>query len=74
MIEFPMETCLNADCKNQTTGTVNPGIVWIGKRTELGIAAQIPMNPRSGEGAGVFGLFHVFIDDVFPKSIGRPLF
>ncbi len=74
VIEFPMETCLNADCKNQTTGTVNPGIAWIGKRLELGIAAEIPMNPRSGAGIGVFGLFHLFIDDLFPKSIGRPVF
>ncbi|MGE5172827.1 MAG: hypothetical protein ACM3MD_03250, partial [Betaproteobacteria bacterium] len=74
VVEFPMETCLNADCKNQTTGTVNPGVAWIGKHTELGIAAEIPMNPRSGAGTGVFVLFHLFIDDLFPKSIGRPIF
>ncbi len=74
VVEFPMETCLNTDCKNQTTGTVNPGIAWIGKYTELGIAAKIPMNPRSGAGTGVFVLFHLFIDDLFPKSIGRPIF
>jgi len=74
VVEFPMETCLNADCKNQTTGTVNPGITWIGKYTELGLAAEIPMNPRSGAGTGVFALFHLFIDDLFPKSIGRPIF
>jgi hypothetical protein len=74
IVEFPMETCLNADCKNQTTGTVNPGIAWIGKYTELGIAAEIPMNPRSGAGTGVFVLFHLFIDDLFPKSIGKPIF
>jgi hypothetical protein len=74
VVEFPMETCLNGDCKNQTTGTVNPGITWIGRYTELGIAAEIPMNPRSGAGTGVFALFHLFIDDLFPKSIGRPIF
>ena len=74
VVEFPMETCLNADCKNQTTGTVNPGIAWIGRYTELGLAAEIPMNPRSGAGTGVFALFHLFIDDLFPKSIGRPIF
>ena len=74
VVEFPMETCLNGDCKNQTTGTVNPGITWIGKYTELGIAAQIPMNPRSGATPGFFALFHLFIDDLFPTSIGRPIF
>jgi hypothetical protein len=74
VVEFPMETCLNGDCENQTTGTVNPGITWIGKYTELGIAAEIPMNPRSGAGTGVFVLFHLFIDDLFPHGIGRPIF
>ncbi len=74
VVEFPLETCLNGGCGRQTTGTVNPGIAWIGKYTELGIAAEIPMNPRSGAGTGVFVLFHLFIDDLFPKSIGRPVF
>jgi hypothetical protein len=74
VVEFPMETCLNGDCKHQTTGTVNPGLAWIGKYTELGVAAEIPMNPRSGAGTGVFVLFHLFIDDLFPKSIGSPIF
>jgi hypothetical protein len=74
VIEFPNETCLNADCKNQTTSTVNPGIAWIGKYTELAIAAEIPTNSRSGAGTGVFALFHLFIDDLFPKSIGRTIF
>lgn len=74
VVEFPNETCLNADCKNQTTSTINPGIAWIGKYAELGLAAEIPVNSRSGEGIGVFALLHVFIDDLFPKSIGRPIF
>jgi hypothetical protein len=74
IVEFPNETCLNADCKNQTTSTVNPGIAWTGKSMEFGIAAEIPTNSRSGAGTGVFALFHLFIDDLFPKSIGRPIF
>jgi hypothetical protein len=72
--EFPMETCLNADCKGQTTGTINPGIVWCGKYMEFGIAAQIPVNSRSGHTVGVLGLLHLYIDDLFPNSIGRPIF
>ena len=74
IVEFPMETCMSGDCKHQTTGTVNPGIAWIGKYVELGIAAEIPMNPRSGADTGVYALFHLFIDDLFPKSIGKPIF
>jgi hypothetical protein len=74
VVEFPMETCLNAGCKGQTTGTVNPGIVWAGKFMEFGVAAQIPINSRSGSSVGILGLIHLFVDDLFPKSIGRPIF
>jgi hypothetical protein len=74
VVEFPMETCLDRGCKGQTTGTVNPGVVWAGKYLQLGIAAQIPVNSRTGSNVGILGLFHLFLDDLFPKSIGRPIF
>ena len=74
VVEFPMETCMSADCKGQTTGTVNPGIVWAGKSVQLGIAAQVPVNSNSGSAVGVLGLIHLYVDDLFPKSIGRPIF
>ncbi len=56
------------------TGFVNPGIIWFGKYIQLGIEAQIPINDNSGDGVGVLALFHVFIDDLFPDSLGRPIF
>jgi hypothetical protein len=74
LVEFPLQTCLTADCAGRTTWTVNPGIAWIGKSTELAAAAEIPMTPESGTGIGVFVLLHLFIDDLFPGSIGRPIF
>jgi len=40
---------------------------------ELGAAAEIPINP-SGASVGVFVLLHLFVDDLFPGSIGRPIF
>lgn len=72
--EFPMATCMNADCKGQITGTMNPGVVWAGKFMEFGIAAQIPINSRSGSSVGVLGLIHLYVDDLFPKGIGGPIF
>jgi hypothetical protein len=72
--EFPMQTNLSQDNKGQTTGTVNPGIVWAGKFMQFGIAAEIPVNSKSGKSVGILGLFHLFIDDLFPKCIGGPIF
>jgi hypothetical protein len=72
--EFPMQTNLSRDNKGQTTGTVNPGIVWAGKLMEFGVAAEIPINANSGRSVGILGLIHLYIDDLFPKSIGAPIF
>ena len=74
LVEFPMETCLNRGCDGEITGTVNPGIVWVGTYAQLGIAAEIPVNTRTGKTIGVFGLAHFFIDDLFPGSAGKPIF
>ena len=72
--EFPMETCLGHACQGETTGYFNPGIVWCGKYIELGVAAQIPINKRTGSNVGILGLVHVYVDDLFPKGIGGPIF
>lgn len=74
LVEFPFETCLNRGCDGQTTGFVNPGLIWFGKSMQFGIEAQIPINERSGKNVGVLGLAHFFLDDLFPKSLGRPIF
>jgi len=74
LLEFPMETCLDRGCNGQTTGFVNPGITWVGKTMQFGIEAQIPINDRSGDHVGVLGLVHFFLDDLFPKSLGAPIF
>jgi hypothetical protein len=74
VVEFPMETCLDYECDGDTTGYVNPGLVWNGKKIELGLAARIPVNSRTGDDVGVYALLHFFIDDIFPNSLGRPIF
>jgi hypothetical protein len=74
VVEFPMQTNLSRDSKGLTTGTINPGIIWAGKFVQLGIAAELPVNARSGKTVGFLGLIHLFIDDLFPKSLGGPIF
>ncbi len=57
-----------------TTGTVNPGILWVGRSVQLGIEATIPVNDRTGSATGVLAQIHFFLDDLFPSSIGEPMF
>jgi hypothetical protein len=74
LVELPLETCLGRGCGGRTTGTVNPGVIWFGKYLQLGLEATIPISERSGKNVGVRGLLHFFIDDLFPQSLGRPIF
>jgi hypothetical protein len=57
-----------------TTGTVNPGVIWVGSYFQVGIEAMIPINRASGTGVGVLGQLHLYLDDMFPTTYGQPLF
>ena len=57
-----------------TTGTVNPGVIYVDKTFQIGLEAMIPINRASGTGVGVLGQLHLYLDDMFPSSIGQPLF
>jgi hypothetical protein len=56
-----------------TTGTINPGVIWVGTYFQLGAEAVIPVNHASGSGVGFLGQLHLYLDDMFPTTIGRPL-
>ena len=76
LVEASFETPVGntASSGTVTTGTVNPGVIWVGKYYQVGVEAMIPINRQSGTGIGAIGQIHFFLDDIFPNSIGRPLF
>ncbi len=74
LIEFPFETPLNRGQEGQTTGTINPGLIWSGKYFQIGAEAVIPVNSRTGSDVGFIAQLHFYLDDLFPRSLGRPLF
>jgi hypothetical protein len=74
IVEVPLSTCTTGECGGHTTGTINPGVIWYGKSYQLGLEATIPVNRASGNSVGVIAQVHFYIDDLFPKSLGRPLF
>jgi hypothetical protein len=39
----------------------------------IGMEAIIPVNRFSGHGTGVIAQFHLYLDDIFPTTIGQPL-
>ena len=73
IVEFAMESPFNRG-GGGTTGTVNPGLIWAGRYTQLAIEAVIPVNDRSGHHTGIIAQLHFYLDDLFPQSLGKPLF
>ncbi len=74
LIEFSFETPLNRGQEGQTTGTINPGLIWSGKYFQIGAEAIIPANSRAGNDVGFVAQLHFYLDDLFPHTMGRPLF
>ncbi len=56
-----------------TTGTINPGAIWVGSYFQVGLEALIPVNHDSGTGVGFLAQLHLYLDDMFPNSFGQPL-
>lgn len=58
----------------RTTWNVAPGVIYLGQWGEFGVEALIPANRAAGTNVGVVALFHIFLDDLLPDTLGRPLF
>jgi hypothetical protein len=73
VVEFSLSSPVGAHGVG-TTGTVNPGLFWSGQYVQLGAEAVLPVNKASGHGMGFIAQLHFYIDDLFPHSLGRPIF
>src|SRR5262245_35830646 len=67
LVEFAMQTPVQGPQSGQTTGTINPGVIWFGRYLRLGLELQIPINHQSGKNVGVLGQVHFYLDDIAPQ-------
>jgi hypothetical protein len=74
LVEVAVSSPFNRGQAGQTTGTVQPGVIWAGQYMQIGAEAIIPINSRTGHGVGAVIQLHFYLDDLFPHSIGKPLF
>jgi hypothetical protein len=74
LVEVSFSTALNRGLGGQTIGTIQPGIIWAGQYVQIGAEAIIPGSRITGHGYGDVVQLHLYLDDLFPNSIGRPLF
>ena len=75
IVEAQFETPVANNLGNSpiTTGTINPGVIFIGGTFQVGLEAMVPVNRASGTGVGVLGQLHLYLDDMFPTTLGQPL-
>lgn len=63
---------------HEVTGTVQPGVFYLGRlgplSFEIGAEAVIPINNASGRHVGAVAILDFFLDDMFPDTLGKPLF
>jgi hypothetical protein len=71
-MQTPVSTTITSG--TVTTGTINPGVIYVGNKFQVGVEAIIPVNRQSGTGVGVIAQLHFYLDDIFPSSLGRPIF
>lgn len=74
LVEITWTSPASAPSQQPTAWTVAPGFIYMAQWYEVGIEALIPANKAAGTNVGVVALFHVFLDDVLPNSLGKPIF
>jgi hypothetical protein len=58
----------------KTTGTINPGVIYVSNYYQVGLEAIVPINRDSGRSVGAIAQLHIYLDDLMPTSLGKPLF
>jgi hypothetical protein len=72
LVEFSFTSPENRE-GGETTGTINPGVLYESKYFQLGAEAIIPVNDATGHNVGAIIQLEIFIDDIWPKVFGHPL-
>lgn len=73
VVELDFQTPVQGRWSGQTVGTINPGLVWVGRLVQVGLEAAVPANERTGKNIGVRFLLRFSLDELIPRLHG-PLF
>ncbi len=72
LVEFSFSSPENRG-GGETTGTINPGVLYESRYFQIGAEAIIPVNGATGHEVGAVVQLEIFIDDILPKVFGHPL-
>ena len=73
VVEFTWVSPASAPTNTQTAWVAAPGVLYEGDWYQVGVEALIPLTRSAGTNVGVIAQFHMFLDDLLPNSLGKPL-
>ena len=73
LVEFGYVSSTNAPSNVSTSWTAAPGVIYLRTWYQVGLEALVPLNKAAGTNVGFTVQLHVFLDDLYPNSIGAPL-
>lgn len=74
LVEFTWSSPASSPSAQGTTWQAAPGVIYMANWGEVGVEAVIPLNRAAGTSVGAVGLVHFFFDDLFPRTLGKPIF
>ena len=73
LVEVAWSSPASSPSDQGTQIVVAPGIIWIDRSMQVGLEALIPANKATGTNVGAVLQIHLFLDDLLPKTLGKPI-
>jgi hypothetical protein len=73
LVEFQWSSPTGRPSLGSTTYLIAPGINYTAETYAVTVEALIPGNRATGSHLGVIAQFHLYFDDLFPNSLGKPI-
>ena len=73
LVEMGWSSSASKPNQGNTEFIFAPGINYTADTYALSVEALIPGNKQTGSHVGVIAQFHLYFDDLFPNSLGKPI-
>jgi hypothetical protein len=73
VVEVAWSSSASSPSQSSTQYLFGVGLNYTAQSYALGVEALIPGNRQTGSHLGVIAQFHLYFDDLFPTSLGKPI-
>jgi hypothetical protein len=73
LVEFDWVSPGDKPTNVQTAWRAAPGVIYEGEGYEVAVEALVPLGRSAGTRLGAIVQIYIFLDDLFPNSIGKPV-